>query len=80
MVREKYGEIAQNPPHFPGRHFTGVQPFNFRFKNFVSDVNFLIRDFRIAKTCETSRIINNLTVTFTLGPISLCRDSQYLRN
>jgi len=44
MVREKHGEIAQNPPHFPGRHFTGVQPFNFRFKNFVSDVNFLIRD------------------------------------
>ena len=24
----KYGEIAQNPPHFPGRHFTGVQPFS----------------------------------------------------
>jgi len=41
MVREKYGEIAQNPPHFPGRLFTGVQPFNFGFKNFVSDVNFL---------------------------------------
>ena len=44
MVREKYGEIAQNPPHFPGRHFTGVKPFNFRFETFVSDVNFLIRD------------------------------------
>ena len=28
--------------HIPGRHFTGVQPFNFRFKNVVSDVNFLI--------------------------------------
>jgi hypothetical protein len=64
MVREKYGEIAQNPPHFPGRLFTGVQPFNFGFKNFVSDVNFLnwskqIQKFFIAKTWETSRIIND---------------------
>ena len=30
MVREKYGEIAQNPPHFPGRYFTGDQPFSFK--------------------------------------------------
>lgn len=49
MVGEKYGEIAQNPPHFPGRYFTGVQPFNFKFKNFVSDVNFLIQNKQIHK-------------------------------
>ena len=34
MVREKYGEIAQNPPHFPGRLFTGVQPFSFKIPKF----------------------------------------------
>ena len=34
MVREKYGEIAQNPPHFPGRLFTGVQPFSFKIQKF----------------------------------------------
>ena len=27
--REKYGEIAQNPPHYPGRNFTSAKPFNF---------------------------------------------------
>ena len=28
--REKYGEIAQNPPHYPGRNFTCAKPFNFK--------------------------------------------------
>ena len=30
--REKYGEIAQNPPHchYPGRNFTSAKPFNFK--------------------------------------------------
>jgi len=28
--REKYGEIAQNPPHFPGRNFTSAKPLNFQ--------------------------------------------------
>ena len=27
---EKYGEIAQNPPHYPGRNFTSAKPFNFK--------------------------------------------------
>ena len=28
--QEKYGEIAQNPPHYPGRNFTSAKPFNFK--------------------------------------------------
>ena len=37
MVREKYGEIAQNPPHFPGRYFTCVQPFSFKILKSCSE-------------------------------------------
>ena len=40
MVREKYGEIAQNPPHFPGRLFTGVQPFSFKIPKFCFGCKF----------------------------------------
>ena len=40
MVREKYGEIAQNPPHFPGRLFTGVQPFSFKIPKFCFECKF----------------------------------------
>lgn len=39
MVRERYGEIAQNPPYFPDRYFTGVQTFSFEILKFVLDVN-----------------------------------------
>mgnify|MGYP005739635873 CR=1 FL=1 len=56
MVGEKYGEIAQNPPHFPGRYFTGVQPFNFRFKNLVSDVNFFTQNKQIHKFFASLKI------------------------
>jgi hypothetical protein len=28
--REKYGEIAQSPPHYPDRNFTSAKPFNFK--------------------------------------------------
>jgi hypothetical protein len=28
--RGKYGEIAQNPPHYPGLNFTSAKPFNFK--------------------------------------------------
>ena len=27
--QEKYGNIAQNLPHYPGRDFTSAKPFNF---------------------------------------------------
>ena len=40
MVREKYGEIAQTPPHFPGRYFTGDQPFNFKIQKFCFGCKF----------------------------------------
>lgn len=30
MNLDKYGEIARNPPHYPGRNFTSAKPFNFK--------------------------------------------------
>ena len=35
---EKYGEIRQKPPHFPGRNFTSDQRFNFKMQNFRNSV------------------------------------------
>ena len=43
---ENYGEIAQNAPHYPGRNFTSVKPFNFEIaentKNCRNLVNFYL--------------------------------------
>ena len=36
--REKYGEIPQNPPHYPGRNFTSAKRFNFKMQNFRHSV------------------------------------------
>ena len=44
--REKYGEIPQNPPHYPGRNFTSDQRFNFKIRKFsLSTVKFISRPY-----------------------------------